>query len=85
MLSDGLVDLIQRGIVNNRFKTFYPSAYVNKPAEIAKNNNLPMISVFEQFGFVRSLDSEPGEIELIKLLNIDTIVNKVDSDNGAIQ
>ena len=43
-----------------------------------------MISVFEQFGFVRSLDSDPGEIELIKYLNTGTKVNEVDANNGEL-
>lgn len=72
MISDGVVDLIQRGVVNNRYKTFhpgktvvsfcfgtqklydfvdnnphvefYPSAYVNKPENIAKNDNMVAIN-----------------------------------------
>lgn len=72
MISDGVVDLIQHGIVNNRYKTFhpgktvvsfcfgtkklydfvdmnphiefYPSSYVNKPANIAKNDNMVSIN-----------------------------------------
>ena len=52
---------------------------------LVKNINRPMISVFEQFGFVRSLDSDPNEIELVKRLNIDTDVNAVESNNGESQ
>jgi acyl-CoA hydrolase/N-acetylglutamate synthase-like GNAT family acetyltransferase len=72
MISDGIVDLIQHGVVNNRYKTFhpgktvvsfcfgtqklydfvdmnphvefYPSSYVNKPANIAKNDNMVAIN-----------------------------------------
>jgi acyl-CoA hydrolase/GNAT superfamily N-acetyltransferase len=71
MVSDGVMDLIKKGVITNRYKTFhpgktvvsfcmgsqqlyefvdnnphvefYPAAYVNKPSNIAKNDN--MISV----------------------------------------
>ncbi|MEP1869844.1 MAG: GNAT family N-acetyltransferase, partial [Paraglaciecola sp.] len=51
---------------------------------LVKNNNLPMISVFEQFGFVRKFDSEPGEIELVKRLNIDAVELAPDIKNGDV-
>ncbi|WP_289027784.1 bifunctional acetyl-CoA hydrolase/transferase family protein/GNAT family N-acetyltransferase [uncultured Paraglaciecola sp.] len=51
---------------------------------LVKNNNLPMISVFEQFGFVRKFDSEPGEIELVKRLNIDAVELAPDIKNGGL-
>jgi RimJ/RimL family protein N-acetyltransferase len=35
---------------------------------LVKSNNQPMISVFEQFGFKRTFNAEPGEIELVKVL-----------------
>jgi hypothetical protein len=38
---------------------------------LVKSNNKAMISVFEQFGFVRSSNSDLQEIELIKYLNTD--------------
>nr|WP_136250417.1 bifunctional acetyl-CoA hydrolase/transferase family protein/GNAT family N-acetyltransferase [Ningiella ruwaisensis] len=72
MISDGVMELMQRGVVNNRAKTFhpgktvtsfclgtsrlydfvhnnphvefYPSAYVNKPANIAKNAKMVSIN-----------------------------------------
>lgn len=68
MISDGIKDLIEKGVINNRFKTFhpgktvtsfclgskalydfvhnnphvefYPASYINKPSNIAKNDNL---------------------------------------------
>ena len=71
MISDGVMKLIQKGVITNRFKTFhpgktvvsfcmgtqklydfvhnnphvefYPASYVNKPTNIAKNDN--MISI----------------------------------------
>lgn len=52
---------------------------------LVKYNNLPMISVFEQFGFVRSADSDPGEIELIKYLNSHTDVSEDHVNNGAVK
>jgi acyl-CoA hydrolase/GNAT superfamily N-acetyltransferase len=72
MISDGVIELIQKGVINNRSKTFhpgksvvsfcmgtkrlydfvhnnphvefYPSSYVNKPTNIAKNDNLVSIN-----------------------------------------
>jgi acyl-CoA hydrolase/RimJ/RimL family protein N-acetyltransferase len=72
MISDGVIDLIQKGVINNRSKTFhpgksvvsfcmgtkrlydfvhnnphiefYPSSYVNKPTNIAKNDNLVSVN-----------------------------------------
>ncbi|MFT4652593.1 MAG: acyl-CoA hydrolase/GNAT superfamily N-acetyltransferase [Kangiellaceae bacterium] len=72
MISDGIADLMQKGVVNNREKTFhpgktitsfcvgssklyqfvhnnphvefYPSSYINKPANIAKNKNMVSIN-----------------------------------------
>lgn len=72
MISDGVMQLIQKGVITNRFKTFhpgktvvsfcmgtqklydfvhnnphvefYPAAYVNKPANIAKNDNMVSIN-----------------------------------------
>jgi acyl-CoA hydrolase/RimJ/RimL family protein N-acetyltransferase len=72
MISDGIAELMQKGVVNNREKTFhpgktvtsfcvgsnklyqfvhnnphvefYPSAYINKPANIAKNINMVSIN-----------------------------------------
>ncbi|MDT0583169.1 GNAT family N-acetyltransferase [Brumicola blandensis] len=72
MISDGVIDLIKSGVINNRKKTFhpgksvvsfcmgterlyefvhnnphiefYPSSYVNKPTNIAKNDNLVSIN-----------------------------------------
>ena len=72
MISDGVMRLMQKGVINNRFKTFhpgktvtsfcmgtqqlydfvdtnphvefYPSSYVNKPANIAKNDNMVSIN-----------------------------------------
>lgn len=72
MISDGVIDLIQSGVINNRAKTFhpgksvisfcmgtkrlydfvhnnphvefYPSSYVNKPTNIAKNEKLVSIN-----------------------------------------
>ena len=72
MISDGVIELIQNGVINNRAKTFhpgkavvsfcmgtkrlydfvhnnphvefYPSSYVNKPTNIAKNEKLVSIN-----------------------------------------
>jgi acyl-CoA hydrolase/RimJ/RimL family protein N-acetyltransferase len=72
MMSDGIAELMQRGVINNREKTFhpgktvtsfclgssklyqfvdknphvefYPSSYINKPANIAKNKNMVSIN-----------------------------------------
>ncbi|MFC4700388.1 GNAT family N-acetyltransferase [Glaciecola siphonariae] len=72
MISDGVMELMQKGVVNNRSKTFhpgktvtsfclgtkrlyefvhnnphvefYPSSYVNKPANIAKNTRMVSIN-----------------------------------------
>ncbi|WP_371194170.1 GNAT family N-acetyltransferase [Glaciecola sp. SC05] len=72
MISDGVMELMQKGVVTNRAKTFhpgktvtsfclgskrlydfvhnnphvefYPSSYVNKPANIAKNQNMVSIN-----------------------------------------
>ncbi|MBO1254415.1 GNAT family N-acetyltransferase [Alteromonas sp. 5E99-2] len=72
MITDGMIDLIKSGVINNRKKTFhpgkcvvsfcigsqrlydfvhnnahvefYPSSYVNKPTNIAKNDNLIAIN-----------------------------------------
>jgi len=72
MVSDGVVELIKLGVINNRLKTFhpgkavtsfcmgtqslydfvnnnphiefYPSSYVNKPSNIAKNDNMVSIN-----------------------------------------
>jgi RimJ/RimL family protein N-acetyltransferase/acyl CoA:acetate/3-ketoacid CoA transferase beta subunit len=72
MISDGVIELIQSGVINNRAKTFhpgksvvsfcmgtkrlydfvhnnphvefYPSSYVNKPTNIAKNDKLVSIN-----------------------------------------
>ncbi|WP_395344831.1 GNAT family N-acetyltransferase [Ningiella sp. W23] len=72
MISDGVMELMQRGVINNRKKTFhpgktvtsfcigskrlyqfihnnphvefYPSSYVNKPANIAKNDMMVSIN-----------------------------------------
>ena len=41
-----------------------------------------MISVFEQFGFVRSANSDLQEIELIKYLNADDKSIKTDLTKG---
>jgi RimJ/RimL family protein N-acetyltransferase len=43
---------------------------LKKMFAIVKNENKPMISVFEQFGFKRVFNPDPGEIELIKHLFI---------------
>lgn len=72
MISDGIADLMKKGVINNREKTFhpgktvtsfcagskqlyqfvhnnphvefYPCSYINKPANIAKNNNMVSIN-----------------------------------------
>lgn len=72
LMSDGIAELMQKGVVNNREKTFhpgktvtsfclgsnelykfihnnphvefYPSSYINKPANIAKNKNMVSIN-----------------------------------------
>ncbi|MFT6268270.1 MAG: acyl-CoA hydrolase [Alphaproteobacteria bacterium] len=72
IISDGIAELMQKGVVNNREKTFhpgktvtsfcmgssklyqfvhnnphvefYPSSYINKPANIAKNKNMVSIN-----------------------------------------
>ena len=72
MISDGVIDLIRAGVINNRAKSFhpgkvvasfcmgskrlydfvdnnphiefYPSSYVNKPSNIAKNDNMVAIN-----------------------------------------
>jgi RimJ/RimL family protein N-acetyltransferase len=49
---------------------------------LVRSNNKAMISVFEQFGFVRSANSDLQEIELIKYLNADDKSIKTDLTKG---
>jgi RimJ/RimL family protein N-acetyltransferase len=49
---------------------------------LVKSNNKAMISVFEQFGFIRSSNSDLQEIELIRYLNTDEKLIETDPARG---